>query len=82
MKNNKQKDSLGSYFKRCQERTPPFFRKLRTLGLILVAAGTTVLTAPIEISTCLTNMSSYFVVAGAVAIAMSLAVVSEDSDYN
>ncbi|XOV67540.1 MAG: hypothetical protein ACFHU9_18150 [Fluviicola sp.] len=80
MKQRKSMDGIGSYFKRCGQRTPPFFRKLRTLGLIVIAGATALLTTPVDVPQCLTDLSSYLVVAGTVAVAMSQATIGEGSD--
>ena len=75
----KSKDGLGSFFQRVGSETPPFFKKLRLIGLVVVAAGTTIVASPIALPALVTTIGSYLIVAGSVATAMSQAAVSEDS---
>ena len=69
---------LKSYFKRCGVDTPPFFKKLRIAGLVIAAAGTTLLAAPVALPAAVVTIGGYLVVGGAVATAMSQAAISED----
>ena len=76
----KSKDKLKSYFDRCGQDTPRFFKKLRTIGLIVTAAGATLLASPVAIPVAMVTFGGYLTVAGAVAIAMSQAVIVNDSE--
>lgn len=76
---NKSKDGLGSFFQRVGSETPPFFKKLRLIGLVVVAAGTTIVASPIALPALVTTIGGYLIVAGSVATAMSQAAISEDS---
>ena len=78
MANEQFKDKLKSYFKRCGVDTPPFFKKLRIAGLVIAAAGTTLLAAPVALPAAVVTIGGYLVVGGAVATAMSQAAISED----
>jgi len=71
------RDKLKSYFKRCGQDTPPFFKKLRIVGLVIAAAGATLLTAPIALPAVVITIGGYLTVGGAVATAMSQAAISE-----
>ena len=75
----KSKDGLGSFFQRVGSETPPFFKKLRLIGLVVVAAGTTIIASPIALPALVTTIGGYLIVAGSVATAMSQAAISEDS---
>ena len=75
----KSKDGLGSFFQRVGSETPPFFKKLRLVGLVVVAAGTTIVASPIALPALVTTIGGYLIVAGSVATAMSQAAISEDS---
>mgnify|MGYP001262224633 CR=1 FL=1 len=55
--------------------TPKFFKKLRIVGLVLVAAGGTIIAAPIALPGIIVTIGGYLVVAGSVATAVSQAVV-------
>ncbi|MBL7909823.1 MAG: hypothetical protein JNJ41_02060 [Bacteroidia bacterium] len=57
--------------------TPKFFKKMRTLGLILAAAGGAIIAAPVALPTALVTAAGYIIVAGSVATAVSQAAVEE-----
>lgn len=82
MKDKKFKDRLSSFFKRCGQDTPPFFKKLRLAGLIIAAAGTTILAAPVALPAAILTLGGYLVVGGSVATAMSQAAIVDDADCN
>ena len=71
------KDKLGSFIKRCGEDTPPFFRKLRTVGLVLAAAGTALVSAPVALPAAVVSVGTYLIVGGTVATAVSQAATKE-----
>ena len=62
---------------RIQSPTPPFFKKVRNIGMALAAAGTVVVTAPVTLPTILVKTAGYLVVAGSVASAVSQSVSPE-----
>lgn len=74
------RDKLKSYFKRCGVDTPPFFKKLRIIGLVVAAAGTTILAAPIALPALVSTIGGYLIVGGSVATAMSQAAIADDAD--
>ncbi len=80
MKKERFKDKLKSYFKRCGVDTPPFFKKLRMIGLVVAAAGTTILAAPIALPAVVSTIGGYLIVGGSVATAMSQAAIADDAD--
>lgn len=80
MEKKKSTDKLKSYFKRCGKETPPFFKKLRLIGLIITAIGTTVLAAPIALPTVAVSIAGYLATAGAVTTAVSQAAISDAAD--
>ena len=59
---------------RMKEPTPPFFKKLRNIGLVIASAGTAIVAAPVVLPTAVIKMAGYLVVAGGVASAVSQAV--------
>lgn len=61
-------------------KTPPFFRKLRTIGLVLIAAGSATSTVQITLPTIITEISGYLIVAGSVMVAVSQAVVKKEEE--
>jgi hypothetical protein len=70
------KDKLNSYFARCGEETPPFFKKMRKVGLMVAAAGTAVIAAPVALPAVVLTIGGYLIVGGAVASAVSQASLS------
>lgn len=62
---------------RLKRPTPIFFRRLRNIGIALVAAGGAILAAPITLPAALISIAGYLAVAGTVATTISQAVVSD-----
>lgn len=80
MPKGKLKDKLESYFQRCGQPTPPFFKKLRLAGMIIVAAGTAVVTAPVALPAVFLAIGGYLIVGGSVASAVSQAAIADGED--
>lgn len=59
-------------------KTPPFFKKLRVIGLAVAGAGTAILAAPVALPVALVSAAGYLIVAGSVAAAVSQAVVEPE----
>ena len=66
-----------SVLERIGEPTPKFFRVLRTIGLSLVAAGGTIVAAPIAVPAIVLTIAGYLTVAGTVMTAVSQAAVEK-----
>lgn len=62
---------------RLKEPTPPFFKKLRNIGIILAATGGAILAVPVTLPAILVSMATYLAVIGTVATTVSQAVVSD-----
>lgn len=60
--------------------TPKFFKKLRTIGLILAAAGGVLAAAPVALPAVLVTAGGYLLTAGAVATAVSQAAIDDCRD--
>lgn len=56
---------------RVQAPTPPFFKKLRTIGLILAAVSSTIVAAPVALPAVVIQIAGYLAVASTVASAVS-----------
>lgn len=80
MANGKFKDKIKSFFTRCGAETPPFFKKLRTIGLMVAAAGTAVVAAPIALPATVVAIGGYLIVGGTVATAVSQAAIDDSED--
>ncbi|MGE0567272.1 MAG: hypothetical protein AB7O73_04930 [Bacteroidia bacterium] len=79
---NKSQKNPGdmNLLERLCEPTPKFFKKLRTIGLILAAAGGVLVATPIALPVALVTAGGYLIVAGAVATAISQAAVESNGD--
>lgn len=71
-------DKLKSFGKRCQTDTPPFFKKLRNIGLIVAAVGSSIIAAPVAIPAIVTTIGGYLILGGTVMTAVSQAAVIEE----
>jgi hypothetical protein len=58
--------------------TPSFFKKVRTIGLILAAVSGTLLTAPVALPVVLVKIAGYLGVASMVASAVSQTAVYDE----
>jgi hypothetical protein len=56
---------------RVQAPTPPFFKKLRTIGLILAAVSSTIVAAPVALPALVIQIAGYLAVASTVVSAVS-----------
>lgn len=72
------KGFIKTFAERCKADTPPFFKRLRLVGVILAAAGGILVATPITIPAALVTMGGYLIVAGSVAIAVSQAAVDNE----
>lgn len=68
------------FSQRIKEPTPPFFKKLRNIGIILVATSGAILAAPVTLPTILVSIATYLAVAGTVATTVSQAVISDKKE--
>lgn len=62
---------------RVKSPTPPFFKKLRTIGLALAAVGGVIVATPVALPAAVLTMGGYLLVAGSVASAVSQTVVEK-----
>jgi hypothetical protein len=71
-------DKLTSIKERAQTDTPPFFKKLRLIGLVAVTIGTTILMSPIAVPVALTTIAGYVILGGSVLTAVSQVTINEE----
>jgi hypothetical protein len=64
---------------RLQAATPPFFKKIRNIGIILATVSATLLAAPIALPAVVLQLAGYMAVAGTVATAISQTTISDQS---
>ncbi len=62
---------------RLKSPTPKFFKKLRNIGIALVAIGSAIFAAPISLPAIVLTIAGYLTVAGTVATTVSQAVVTD-----
>jgi ABC-type xylose transport system permease subunit len=65
---------------RSKAETPPFFKKLRIVGLALAAAGGILVATPIALPAIVTTIAGYLIVAGSVATAVSQVAVQDEEE--
>ena len=63
---------------RLQQPTPPFFQKVRNIGLVIAAVGTSIIAAPVTLPLLLVNIGGYLVVAGGVMTTVGQAAVKKE----
>ena len=66
---------MRNIFERLNAPTPPFFKKLRNIGLILAAIATSIVTAPVALPVVIVKVAGYLAVASGVLTAVSQATV-------
>ena len=59
--------------------TPPFFVKIRNIGLVLAAVSTAIATAPLPLPAIVIKIAGYLAVAAGVAGAVSQVTVMDES---
>lgn len=68
------------FINRLNAPTPRFFKSIRRIALMLGAAGTALLAAPVALPATLTTVAGYLVAAGLIATAVSSAAVVDSPD--
>ncbi|MBN3582506.1 hypothetical protein JYB64_08900 [Algoriphagus aestuarii] len=63
---------------RASAPTPPFFQKVKKIGLIIAAVGTAVITAPGSIPAILLTYAGYAITAGTVLVSIAQLTVDEE----
>jgi hypothetical protein len=58
--------------------TPPFFKKVRNIGLILTALAATVIGLPIQLPEIVGNVAGVLAVAGSIMTGVSQAAVQKE----
>jgi hypothetical protein len=71
---------MSNVINRMSDKTPKFFRLLRTIGLALAVASGTVLAAPIALPAIVTTIAGYVAVAGSVMGAVSQSAVLNEEE--
>lgn len=63
---------------RVKSPTPPFFKKIRNIGIAVATIGSTILAAPVALPVIVLKIAGYLAVAGAVAGGISQTAVSSE----
>lgn len=66
--------------KRLTSPTPKFFKKVRTIGLVLAAVSGAIVSAPVALPAMVLKIAGYLAVAGGVATAVSQATTEEAAE--
>lgn len=70
--------TAASLVQRLAKPTPPFFKKVRMAGLMLAAAGGSLLAAPVALPAAVVALAGYLAVAGSVMTAVAQAAVDSE----
>ena len=71
-----EQDGLSSVGDRIKQKTPPFFKKLRTIGVVVAAIGTALVMAPVALPVLVTTIGGYLIVGGTVLSTVSQTAVA------
>lgn len=66
-----------SVYERATAKTPPFFKKLRTFGIVVGVVGGALATAPISLPASIVALSTYLITAGTIITTVSQITVDE-----
>lgn len=62
--------------------TPPFFKKLRSIGIMVGIVGGALATAPIALPVAIVSLSGYLITAGSILTAVSSVTVDDIPEKN
>ena len=66
-----------SVYERATAETPPFFKKLRTIGIVVGVVGGALATAPIALPASIVALSTYLITVGTIITTVSQITVDE-----
>jgi hypothetical protein len=69
---------MKKIIQRARSQPPPFFRKIRNVGLILTTVATALVTLPVSLPALIITISGYAAAAGATATAISQLTLYEE----
>jgi len=72
--------SMKQLMNRLQQPTPPFFQKIRNIGLVIAAVGTSIIASPVALPVLLVNIAGYLVVSGGVMGAVGQAAMKKEEN--
>ncbi len=65
---------------RAKAPTPRFFKKIKTIGIVVAAVGSAVLASPVVLPAAVISIAGYLLLAGSVMGAVSQLTVSEEQE--
>ncbi len=65
---------------RMRKPVPPFFKKVQRAGLVLAAAGGTLLASPVALPAAILTLGGYMVATGSVIAAIAQATVQNEPE--
>lgn len=71
---------MKTLISRVVSNTPLWFKRIRTIGLILTGIGTALVTAPIGLPAIIVTVGGYLIVGGAVASAVATTATTAASE--
>ena len=80
--NNMKKANEMSVVDRINAPTPPFFKKLRSIGIMVGIVGGALATAPIALPVAIVSLSGYLITAGSILTAVSSVTVDDNPEKN
>ena len=69
-----------SLYERATAETPPFFKKLRTIGIMVGVVGGALAAAPVALPVAIVSLSGYLITAGSILTAVSSVTVEESKE--
>jgi hypothetical protein len=66
---------------RVQAPTPSFFKKLRTIGLVLAAVSASIVAVPLALPLLVTQVAGYLAVAGGIITTISQLTVEDTAKH-
>ena len=71
---------MNKIVNRMGRKTPPFFKKIRNIGLMLATVSAAIVAAPVAVPAVLIKIAGYLAVAGTVASTVSQTAVTRDDE--
>jgi len=78
MSNNTLIQTASYIMARLKANTPPWFKFVRNVGIVLSAIGTTIIASPIILPATVITVAGYCIVAGAVAASIAQTAVDNE----
>lgn len=72
--------NMKNIIERAKAPTPKFFKKVRTIGLVLTASGGAILASPLVLPIALLSAAGYVTLAGGVMSALGQMAVKQEPD--